>query len=306
MAISSSGGAASEAGFLSELTRIDGEGRLSARGGANNVARSLLEIHAVTIHGKGPATMVLAHGIGGHQGHWDGVLDALGSDVTAATFDVAGFGRYDPALFDAEAHASLFGYADDLTAICGALGLRDVVYVGHSLSGMAGILASVADPGLFSRLVLVGASACYRVDPATGYEGGMTADEIEGILAAIRGDYHLWASGFAGYVMGNPDRPELTSDFARSLAACPPDIAESAMRASLAADYRAFVNRVSVPTLVLNATDDPAVPDSAAKWLAEAIPGAVFSRLSSRGHFPHVVDPGEVADQIKAFCRAGG
>jgi sigma-B regulation protein RsbQ len=54
---------------------------------------------------------------------------------------------------------TLSGYADDVVEIGNELSLKDAVFVGHSVSAMIGVLASLKAPGMFGRLVLVGPSA---------------------------------------------------------------------------------------------------------------------------------------------------
>jgi pimeloyl-ACP methyl ester carboxylesterase len=50
------------------------------------------------------------------------------------------------------------GFADELVALMEEMGVSGAVYVGHSMAGMIGCIASINRPGLFTHLVLVGAS----------------------------------------------------------------------------------------------------------------------------------------------------
>jgi sigma-B regulation protein RsbQ len=257
--------------------------------------------HAVRVSGAGEETFVLAHGLGGDQSQWAAVAAHLGQRARVVTFDLAGSGSCDPAVFSPARHASLLGFADDLGRLCAELDLRGATFVGHSMSGMSGMLAAAADPGLFSRLVVIGASARYIDDPATGYVGGLTEAQLESMLADVRADFMLWTAGFAPYVMGNQDRPEYATEFTRSLRRYPPEIALTILRAAFTSDFRSIIPRVSPPTLVLQATHDPAVPEPAALWLAEALPRGRFVQLAAEGHFPHVVDPQAVCAAVDAF-----
>ena len=134
---------------------------------------------------------------GGDQHQWDPLIAHYLPDYRVVTFDITGCGASDPDLWAADRHNTLLGYADDLAALCGELGLRGVTYVGHSMSGMAGALASAADPGLFDRLVLVCASARYSDDAEAGYIGGFSESDVNGMLDAMESDFALWAAGFA-------------------------------------------------------------------------------------------------------------
>ena len=53
-------------------------------------------------------------------------------------------------------YGDLSGYAEDLVEIIRDLDLDGVVFVGHSVSAVIGVLASIKAPELFSKLVLIG------------------------------------------------------------------------------------------------------------------------------------------------------
>jgi sigma-B regulation protein RsbQ len=286
---------------VDELHDSVGVDRTRAReGGAVKVATR----HAVQVSGSGPDTYVLAHGFGGDQTQWTAVAAHLSRRARVVTFDLAGSGSCDPAAFSATRHTSLLGFADDLARICADLELRGATFVGHSMSGMSGMLAAAADPGLFARLVVIGASARYINEPATGYIGGLTEDQLESMLDDVRTDFTLWTAGFAPHVMRNEDRPEYATEFTRSLRRYPPEIALAVLRTAFTSDFRSVVPRVTPPTLVLQARQDPAVPDAAARWLADALPQGRLLQLVAQGHFPHVVDPAAVCEAIDEFVLA--
>lgn len=259
------------------------------------------EQHATTIRGAGDRVVVLAHGLGGDQTQFGPMVDRLVGRGRIITFDLAGSGRCAPDAYSPRRHASVMGFADDLVQLCAALDVRGATYIGHSMSGMAGALAAAADPELFSRLVLIGASACCVDDPTTGYVGGFSREAIDEMLDAVESDFALWSAGFAPYVMRNNDRPEFAHEFTASLSRYRPELAHTVFRAAFTGDHRDVMSRVSPPTLVLQSTNDPAVPLAAARFLADTIPHAELEVLAVEGHFPHVVAPDLVIDAIDRF-----
>lgn len=262
-------------------------------------------LHAVTELGSGSSTIVLRHGLGGDQTQWAPVAAALAQHARVVTFDNAASGRCAPQVFSPERHSNVLGFADDLVAVCSDLGVRGATYVGHSVGGMAGALASVADPGLFSRLVLLCGSARYADDPSTGYVGGFSTEAIDEMLETVRTDFMRWSVGFAPLVMGNETRPELSEEFARSLRRYSPEVAYTVFLAAFRSDFRAHMHRVAPPTLLLQSSHDPAVPLAAAEWLAAEIPDARLRVLRAHGHFPHVVAPAEVLEALERFGVPG-
>ena len=64
-------------------------------------------------------------------------------------FDHVGAGGSDLAAYKQDKYASLSGYAGDVVEIGRELGLKDAVFVGHSVSAMIGALASLKAPDMF-------------------------------------------------------------------------------------------------------------------------------------------------------------
>ena len=102
----------------------------------------------------GAPIVMLAHGFGCDQSLWRLVAPALAEEFQVVLFDYVGSGRSDLSAWREERYASLDGYADDVLDICRELDLRDVVFVGHSVSAMVGVLAAAREPLRFGKLVL--------------------------------------------------------------------------------------------------------------------------------------------------------
>jgi sigma-B regulation protein RsbQ len=257
--------------------------------------------HALARTGIGETILVLGHGLGGSKEQWRGVVELLAPHYTIITFDLAGSGESDPSLFDHVRHSTVSAFADDLVHLLHDSRLMNVVYVGHSISGMAGLLASIADPTLFRSIVTLNASARYVNDHLSGYVGGMSEDELAVTLTQIETDFALWSAGFAPQMMGNSDKPDLAREFLRSLKSYDSRTAFTVMRGAFTSDFRGVIPRVNIPVLVLQSHDDMAVPADSALWLAEHLPNGQLQVLDTTGHFPHVVSPKLVADAIHAF-----
>src|SRR5579859_7697352 len=100
--------------------------------------------------------MVFAHGFGCDQNMWRYVWPAFADEYRLVLFDYVGMGRSDASAYDPVRYASLDGYAADVVELCRELGVADGVFVGHSVSAMIGVLATLEDRELFGRLVLIG------------------------------------------------------------------------------------------------------------------------------------------------------
>jgi sigma-B regulation protein RsbQ len=148
--------------------------------------------------------------------------------------------------------------ADDVLRICRELELRQVIFVGHSVSAMMGVLAAVREPERFGKLILLCPSPRY-VDDA-GYRGGFSQADIDELLESLDSNYLGWSATMAPVIMGTPGRPELGEELANSFCRTDPDIARSFARVTFLSDNRADLARVTVPTLVLQCSTDVIAP----------------------------------------------
>ncbi len=232
---------------------------------------------------------------------WRLVAPAFESTHRVILFDHMGFGGSDLTGYEPARYETIDGYADDVLAICDALDLREVVFVGHSVASMIGAVAARRVPERFSKLVMIGPSPRYVDDPATGYTGGFSAADIDELLDALTSNYPSWAAGMAPVIMGNADRPELSDELERSFCQADPEIARRFAKATFLGDNRADLPMVPVPTLVLQCAHDVIAPEAVGRYVAGAVPRSQFQQLDATGHCPNLSAPDETIAAIKAF-----
>jgi len=263
----------------------------------------VIQRNNITIYGNESATqtIVFGHGFGTDQTSYNQLVQFFGKDYRVILYDNVGGGKADAAAYSPARYSSLNGYVTDLLDICAYLELKDVIYVGHSVSGMIGLLASLRNPEYFGKLVFLGASARYLNDEATGYIGGFSQEALDGLYAAMSSNYYAWASGFSAVVMNNPDRPQLAATFANTLSAIRPDIALAVAKVIFESDHRADLPRVTKPVLIVQSNEDIAVPATAAEYLHAHIPGSTLVNINSKGHYPQMSAPGEVVTVMQQF-----
>ena len=161
---------------------------------------------------------------------WRHVAPRFEDDFRVVTFDQVGAGGSDLSAYDPERYASLDAYAGDVLEICRKLDLREVIFVGHSVSAMIGALAAIAEPERFAKLVFVGPSPRYFDDGS--YVGGFAEEDIVELLDSLESNYLGWSSAMAPVIMGNPDRPELGDELTVSFCKTDPEIARRFARKS--------------------------------------------------------------------------
>ncbi|HEV3365788.1 MAG TPA: alpha/beta hydrolase [Acidimicrobiia bacterium] len=256
----------------------------------------------VKLSGRGDGQpMVFAHGFGCDQTMWRFVAPAFEDRYRVVLFDHVGAGNSDLTAYDPGRYGSLTAYADDALDICRELDLRNVIFVGHSVSAMIGALAAVAEPERFAALVMVGPSPRY-IDDAD-YVGGFTATDIESLLDSLDSNYLGWSSAMAPVIMGNPERPALGAELTASFCRTDPGIARHFARVTFTSDNRADLDRLAVPTLVLQCSEDVIAPLTVGQYVHDRVPDSELVILRATGHCPNLSAPEETIGAITDFLR---
>ena len=248
------------------------------------------------------APMVLAHGFGCDKGMWRFVAPEFEPTHRVVLFDHVGAGGSDLTAYDPARYSTLDGYAADVVEIVEALDLPPVVFVGHSVSAVIGLLAAAQRPELFSRLVLVGPSPRYIDDE--GYRGGFSREEIDELLETMDANYLGWSQHIAPVIMGVPDRPELGEELAGSFCRTDPLIARRFARATFLSDNRADLARVRTPSLVVQCREDAIAPLEVGAYVHQNLPGSELVVLDARGHCPNLSAPGELVAAMRDYLPA--
>lgn len=260
---------------------------------------SVLQRNCVRTSGRGQRTLLFAHGFGCDQTMWRHVAPAFQDRFRIVLFDHVGSGRSDLSAYDFRKYDTLSGYASDVLELARELDLHRVTFVGHSVSSMIGVLASIADPNRFERLVLVGPSPRYVDDES--YVGGFKRHDIEQLLDALDSNYLGWSRTMAPLIVGNPERPELGSELTNSFCRTDPAIASHFARVTFLSDNRPDLPKVSVPSLILQCSQDIIAQEVVGRYVAREIRRSELVLMRARGHCPHLSDPEETIAAMSSY-----
>jgi sigma-B regulation protein RsbQ len=262
---------------------------------------NVLKRNNVNVYGNGDKAILFAHGFGCDQHMWRFVAPAFTDEYKVVLFDHVGAGNSDSSAYNSYKYQTLQGYADDVLEICEALKLSESIFVGHSVSSMIGILASLKDPNRFDKLVLIGPSPCYINDEENDYIGGFSHSDIEGLLDSLDSNYLGWSSAMAPVIMGNGDRPELGDELKNSFCRTNPEIAKQFARVTFLSDNRLDIEKLQTPTLLLQCSEDVIAPYTVGEYLHRHIPYSTLNVLAATGHCPNLSAPEETIHAIKAY-----
>lgn len=255
------------------------------------VSESLLAAHNLSVLGNGDQVVVLGHGFGSDQSMWKYVVPSLlSNNFRVVLYDLMGASTTDANNFSFKRYTSLQSFADDLLAILDELEIESCVYVGHSISGMIGCLASLEKPDIFQKLILLGASPRYLND--TNYHGGFEQHDLDQMYANMKSNFRTWVSGFAPAALGAHIDNRAVQDFSRTLSSMRPDIAFSISQIIFQSDLRSILPQVTVPCHILQSMKDLAVPVEVAEYLNSNLGGWTSIRiLQTEGHIPQLSSP---------------
>jgi len=262
---------------------------------------------AYATHGRGPPLVRAATWLTHLEYDWQSPvwrhwLEGLGRRHTVIRYDERGCGLSDREL----GQLSLDQWVGDLESVVDAAGVERFALLGVSGGGAPSVAYAVRHPERVSHLVLYGASARgrRRRDDPDAVERAALVHQI--IRLAWDDPTPQFRQVFTSMFLpdGTPQQLAWFDELQR--ASTSGEIAATLRRAREEVDVTDIAEQVRVPTLLLHARDDQAVPFAEGRLLATLIPGARFVPLESRNH---ILLEGEPAwrlfiDELNGFIGA--
>ncbi|WP_404424214.1 alpha/beta fold hydrolase [Thalassospira australica] len=239
------------------------------------------------------STVVLSHGFGTDQTAWRFIVPWLSQRYNVGVFDLAGAGENGEKSFNPDRHTNIWAYADDLLSLLSEQQIPKCHMIGHSVSGMASLLASIEQPEMFESIVTIAASPRYLNDD--DYIGGFEQSDFDVLFAMMNDDYQTWAAGFVPLVAGEATE-DIIDEFSQSLRTMRPDIAIQTTRFIFQSDFRDILSRISVPVTAIQPENDIAVPQEVGCYLERHIPELTLKIVKTSGHLPHLTHPSVIID----------
>lgn len=259
----------------------------------------VLSRNNVIVKGNGTSPMMFAHGFGCDQNMWRFITPSFEDTHLIILFDHVGAGKSDLKAYDQEKYKDLDGYAQDIIEIAKELNLKDIIFVGHSVSAMMGIISAELAPELFKTLILVAPSPSYINDGE--YIGGFNESEIEELLASLDTNHMGWSMTMAPLIMANPDRAELGEELTNSFCRTDPTIAKHFARTTFLTDSRSILNSCTKPALILQCSNDIIAPIEVGEYIRRQMINSKLVILEATGHCPHLSAPEETISAIKDY-----
>ncbi len=245
--------------------------------------------------------MMFSHGFGCDQNMWRFIYPAFQADYKIVMFDHVGAGNSDLSAYSYKKYDNLEGYAQDIVEIGKELNIKNMVFVGHSVNAVMGLIAAGIAPELFKSLILVSPSPSYINQD--GYIGGFNKSEIEELLESLDNNHLGWSMAMAPVIMGNPDRKELGEELANSFCKTDPDIAKHFARTTFLTDKRDILEHTKIPSLILQCSNDVIAPVEVGHYMHGLMPDSKLVILNATGHCPNLSAPEETIAAISSYLH---
>lgn len=254
----------------------------------------------VTLHylSAGPAASVAAgepliclHALGCDLGVWESVAAELAVRHRVVRYDLRGHGRSD---CGPGGEATIDDHVGDLVTLLDRLGVSSATLLGISVGGLIALAAALRYPRRVRRLVMCASAA--RIGTRESWTERMTLVRTRGLEA------------MADLILGRWVRPEFAARAPAAVRALRDSLTRTPVEGYLATcatlrdtDLRAQAETLRVPALVLSGEHDVAVPASAGRELAEALPDAHWQMIGGCAHLPPVEQPAATTAAITRF-----
>ncbi len=261
---------------------------------------NIIKRNNVNTFGQGKQPIIFCHGLGCAQSVWQYITPSFEEDYEVILFDYVGSGHSDLSAYDPVKYNQLEGYAQDLIEVIESLNLHDVIVVGHSVSSMIGMLASLKRPQLIKKLVMIGPSPCY-LNTDEGYQGGFDESDVEELLNLMEMNFKGWASYMAPLGMQKPKESQEVQELESLFVSNDPQIARQFAKVTFLSDYRSYLEKLEIETLILQCAEDSIVPLEIGTFLKQRIKNSQLVVLDVKGHYPQLSHADETIGAIKTF-----
>ncbi|VWD59551.1 alpha/beta fold hydrolase [Burkholderia contaminans] len=251
--------------------------------------------------------VVFIHGWPLNADMWDVQMHHLASrGVRCIAYDRRGFGR---------SSQPWQGYdydtlADDLAALLDQLDLREVTLVGFSM-GSGEVARYIARHGTarVAKAVLIGA-VTPLIAQRDDYQEGVAVEVFDGMRTAILADRATFLENFWPLFTGSNRAGSTVSRAA--LDATTYMALQAGLNATLdcvhafsETDFRADLNKLDVPTLIVHGDDDQTAPIGlTARATANRVPHATLREYEGGPHALYLTHAEQLNEDLLAFVRA--
>ncbi|WP_272840573.1 alpha/beta fold hydrolase [Rhodoplanes sp. TEM] len=247
------------------------------------------------IDGTGPGRVALVHSLAADHAFWEPVVARLGDAATLLTFDCRGHG----ASGKPAGPYTVEQFGDDLADLMDRAGWPSAVVAGASMGGCVALAFAARHPQRTKGLGLIDTTAWYGAEAPQQWAERAGKAKSDGLAALVGFQTTRWFGD--AFRAGHPDVVQHTVDtFLKN------DIAAYAETCRMlgAADLRAALPGIAVPTRIVVGEEDYATPPAMAEALHAGIAGSTLTVIAGGRHLTPLDNPDRIAAELRMLIEA--
>jgi 3-oxoadipate enol-lactonase len=242
----------------------------------------------------GPANapaLVLSNSLGSNFGMWDAQMPALAKTYRVLRYDTRGHGQSEvtPGPYTFEQ------LARDVLALADSLNIDTFSFCGLSMGGVTGLWIALHEVKRLHKLVLCSTGA--KIGTADAWNARIEAVRKNGTKSIAAATMERWFTA--------PFRerePQTIERIQNTLANTDSEGYIACCEALRDTDLRNQVASISVPTLVISATHDPAAPPSDGQFLAKKSAASRYLELDA-AHLSNIEQSEKFTHEVSQFLQ---
>ena len=241
-------------------------------------------------------SLALIHGWGLGRAAWQPIVTAVSACCNVHHVDLPGYGDTapDPSHFEDTARRIV----NNLPA--------GTILCGWSLGALLALEAASQRPERIGGLALVGASPSFVQHD--DWPHAQLPTLLDGFAAAVRNHPAQTLQRFVALLnQGDARARTNTRAQQQALTAHPTPDTDSLIQGLdwlRKTELRQKVATITIPTLLIHGENDPLMPLSAARWLADHLPQARLEVFHGAAHAPFLNSPERFAELLIEYCHA--
>jgi 3-oxoadipate enol-lactonase len=238
--------------------------------------------------------IVLIHSLAMDRRFWQPVVERLADHAAVLTYDCRGHGESDkpPGPYTVEL------FADDLADLLDHVGWPSAVVAGASMGGCIALAFAAAYPTRTAGLGLIDTTAWYGTEAPKQWAERASRAATAGMGALVEFQTTRWFGD--AFRRQRPDVVKHCVDvFLRN------EVAAYVETCNMlgAADLRAALPAMTIPTAIIVGEEDYATPVAMAEAMHQAIPGSTLTVLKTARHLTPLEMPDVIAEELRTLAQ---
>lgn len=243
-------------------------------------------------HKKQP--IIFVHGFPYDHTMWQAQIEALSENFYCVAYDVKGLGNS----CVGDGQFTMESFVDDLEMLMHELCLENPILCGFSMGGYICLRAVERMEEKFSALIL-----CDTTSKADSNEGKLKRADVISRINAL--GLTTFTQSFVTQCYGEwyqkEHKDEIKKRIAKSTAFNSIGVKGCIFAMLSRTDTTEYLNKITLPTLILCGDHDTITPPTMMKEMAEQIKGARFVLIKHSGHMSVIENSAEANNAIKEF-----